>query len=188
MKAKGTNETVGGKIIDECSHGLTSGTPSSIAQGEGKSAHKERAKLFAPAQCYTTRSKNNSEAKPQTSEEGASCKRLVTLVLVLIALCVTNTGRLEAVPSPGQHEMSGTVQRVDRETITIVPAGASKPQVFAWDKNTKFFHNGVLTSAGALRSGAQVTIRCSHPIFGKPLLYRVVWQTSSNRYGGSNHK
>ena len=112
-------------------------------------------------------------------------KAVVTaaVVLALAAFWLSSAGRLDALPSAEQHEMSGIVQRVERETIAIVPAGASKAQVFAWDKNTKFFRNGVLTSAGALRSSVQVTIRCSHPIFGKPLLYRVVWQTSSNMRG-----
>ena len=108
----------------------------------------------------------------------------VTVALVVIVLCLSTTAQLDAVPSPEQHEMSGTVQRVDRETITIVPAGGSKPEVFAWNKDTKFVHNGAFTTVDALRAGTQVTIRCSHPIFGpKPLLYRVIWQTTSNKKG-----
>ena len=108
----------------------------------------------------------------------------VTVALVVIVVCLSSAGQLDAVPSPEQHEMSGTVQRVDRETITIVPAGEAKPEVFAWNKDTKFVRNGSFTTVEALHSGAQVQIRCSHPIFGsKPLLYRVAWQTSSNKKG-----
>jgi hypothetical protein len=47
-----------------------------------------------------------------------------------------------AVPSAMSHEMLGTVQRVDHNTITILTSGASKPTVFAWDsKDTRFFQN-----------------------------------------------
>jgi len=107
----------------------------------------------------------------------------VIVALVVTAFGLGSAGRLNAVPSPAQHEMSGTVQRVDRETIAIMPAGESKSEVFTWDKNTKFFRNGAFTTADGLRPGAQVTIRCSHPIFGSPRLYRVIWQTSSNLKG-----
>jgi hypothetical protein len=107
----------------------------------------------------------------------------MAVALVAIAFWLSSAGLLNAVPSPEQHEMSGTVQRVDRETITIVPAGESKPVEFEWNKDTKFLRNRAFTTADALRPGVQVTIRCSHPIFGKPLLYRVVWQTTSNMKG-----
>jgi len=107
----------------------------------------------------------------------------LTVAFMVAALWVGSAERLDAVPSPEQHEMSGTVQRVDPDTITIVPAGESKPVAFAWNKDTKFVRNGAFTTADALHSGTQVTIRCSHPIFGsKPLLYRVTWQrTASTR-------
>ena len=111
------------------------------------------------------------------------CFKPVSVTLAVIVLCLSNVWSLDAVPSAAQHEMSGTVQRVDRETIAIMPAGESKSEVFTWDKNTKFFRNGAFTTAGGLRPGAQVTIRCSHPIFGSPRLYRVIWQTSSNLKG-----
>lgn len=118
------------------------------------------------------------------SEGHASHKRPMTIALALIALCVTNGGRLDAIPSPEQHEMSGTVQRVERETITILIPGESKPVVFAWNKDTKFVRDGAFTTADALRLNTQVRIRCSHPIFGsKPLLYRVAWRSSPNVKG-----
>jgi hypothetical protein len=108
----------------------------------------------------------------------------VVVALVVIVISAGNVGRLDAVPSPEQHEMSGIVQRVDHETITILPAGYSKPEIFAWNKDTKFVRNGAFTTAEALRPGIQVNIRCSHPISGsKPLLYRVAWQTTSNTKG-----
>ncbi|SRR6266487_2763697 len=75
-------------------------------------------------------------------------------------------------------------EMLNHETITILPAGYSKPEIFAWNKDTKFVRNRAFTTAEALRPGIQVNIRCSHPIFGsKPLLYRVAWQTSSNTKG-----
>jgi hypothetical protein len=93
---------------------------------------------------------------------------------------MSSAGRLNA----QYHEMSGTVQRVDHEAITILPAGESKPEVFTWNKDTKFVHNGLMTTADALRPGVRVEIRCRHSILGsKSLLYRVAWQTSFNMKG-----
>jgi hypothetical protein len=121
---------------------------------------------------------------------GVANFKSLTVAFVAAAFWLGNVERLGAVPSPEQHEMSGTVQRVDRETITIVPAGESKPVVFTWNKDTKFVRNGAFTTADALHPGTQATIRCSHPIFGsKPLLYRVTWQgTSSTRKTGDKQK
>jgi hypothetical protein len=104
-------------------------------------------------------------------------KRRMIVVLALVAFSMSNPAKLDAVPSPEQHEMSGMVQRVDRETITIVLAGESKPAVFGWSKDTKFVRNSVFTTPDSLHPGTQVRTRCSHPIFGRPLLYRVAWQT-----------
>lgn len=103
----------------------------------------------------------------------------IRVAIAVVALWLVNPRQLGAIPSPEQHEMSGTVQRVDRETITIVIAGESKPVVFAWNKDTKFVRNGALIRADALKGSAHVQIRCSHPIFGSPLLYRVAWQTQA---------
>ena len=109
---------------------------------------------------------------------------MIWLAVALAAVCfgLTNPGHVDAVPSQMSHEMSGTVQRFDRQTITIVPTGASKPEVFAWNsKDTKFFRDGAPTTVDSLRAGTHVQIRCSHPIFGaKPLLYRVSWKTKSS--------
>jgi hypothetical protein len=87
--------------------------------------------------------------------------------------------RVDAVPSAMSHEMSGTVQRIDLKTITILPTGASKPVVFAWNsKETQFVRNGTPTTIDSLPIGTDVQIRCSHPILGSaPLLYRVSWRT-----------
>ncbi len=112
-------------------------------------------------------------------------KPVIAVALGVVGFGLSSPGRVEAVPSPQMHEMSGKVQRIDRETITIGAAGESKSIVFAWNtKETKFVRNGAFTTAEALHPGLQVSIRCSHPIFGpKPLLYRVAWQTSSNTKG-----
>jgi hypothetical protein len=67
----------------------------------------------------------------------------IAVALVAIAVWLNSVGQLDAVPSPEQHEMSGTVRGVDPDTITIVPAGESKPVVFGWNKDTKFVRNGV---------------------------------------------
>ena len=107
----------------------------------------------------------------------------MAVALVAIALSLANAGQLGAIPSPEQHEMSGTVQRVDQHTITILVTDESNPVVFTWDKDTKFVRDGAFTTADALRANTRAQIRCSHPIFGKPLLYRVSWQTSSTKKG-----
>ena len=109
----------------------------------------------------------------------------MAVALAAAYFSLSNSGRVDAVPSQMSHEMSGTVQRIDHQTITIVPTGASKPEVFAWNsKDTKFFRDGAPTTVDSLHAGTQVQIRCSHPIFGpKPVLYRVIWQTTSNKKG-----
>jgi hypothetical protein len=110
-------------------------------------------------------------------------RAMANTVIVAIVLLASGIPRIDAVPSQEQHEMSGTVQHVDRETITILPDGEPRPVVFRWDKETKFFRNGAFATADALHPDVHVTIHCSHPIFGKPLLYRVAWEASSNKKG-----
>jgi hypothetical protein len=106
----------------------------------------------------------------------------IRVALSALALSVLTPMRVAAVPSPQMHEMTGTVQRIDREKLTILPTSASKPTVFVWNtKETKFVRNDAFSSVDALRVGTHVVIRCSHPIFGKPLLYRVSWQTKTER-------
>jgi hypothetical protein len=109
---------------------------------------------------------------------------MIPLAVALAAVCfgLSNPGRVYAVPSQMSHEMSGTVQRIDRETIAILPTGTSKPETFAWNsKDTRFFRDGVPTTVDSLRADTQVQIRCSHPIFGpQPLLYRVSWKTKAS--------
>ena len=111
-------------------------------------------------------------------------RAMFQIAVALAAVCfgLSNPGRVDAVPSQMSHEMSGTVQRIDRQILMIVPTGASKPEAFAWNsKDTKFFRDGAPTTVDSLRVGTQVQIRCSHPIFGpKPLLYRVSWKTKTS--------
>jgi len=102
------------------------------------------------------------------------------LAVAIGFLVLGEPGRVVAVPSAMTHEMSGTVQRVDHNTITILTSGASKPVAFAWkSKDTQFFQNGRPSTVDSLPIGSQVQIRCSHPLVGAaPLLYRVSWQTA----------
>lgn len=97
------------------------------------------------------------------------------------ALWLATARHTHAIPSPEQHEMSGVVQRVDRDAITILPEHASKPVVFTSNKDTKFIRDSAPANPTMLHKGTAVTIRCSHPIFGKPLLYRVSWRSSGVR-------
>jgi hypothetical protein len=73
------------------------------------------------------------------------------LVITVALLALSDTGRVVAVPSAMSHEMSGTVQRINRKTITILRTGASKPVVFAWNsKETQFVRNGTPTTIESL--------------------------------------
>ena len=105
------------------------------------------------------------------------------VMLGVLSLGLGNPGRVDATPSQYRHNMSGTVQRMDRQTITILSTGTSKPQAFSWNaKETEFFRDGAPTTVESLRVGTYVQIRCSHPLFGSgPLLYRVSWQTGTSR-------
>lgn len=107
---------------------------------------------------------------------------LIAAALAAVGFGLSNLGRVDAVPSQMSHEMSGTVQRIDRETIAVLPTGTSKPETLAWNsKDTKFFRDGTPSTVDSLRAGTYVQIRCSHPIFGsKPLLYRVSWRTKTS--------
>jgi hypothetical protein len=102
----------------------------------------------------------------------------IAMTFATICLVLSDPTRLYAVPSQMSHEMAGTVQRIDRQTLTILVAGESKPTVFTWNtKETKFVRNSAFTTVEALRVGTHVTIRCSHPLFGPaPVLYQVSWQ------------
>jgi hypothetical protein len=112
-----------------------------------------------------------------------------TVALAVIAFWLSVAGQLDANNPSRRHEMSGTVQHVDRKTITILPRGESKAVVFDWDRDTRLVCNGVPTTIDALRSGTWVTIRCIHPFFGSPFLYRVSWETTAWRSKTSNkHK
>jgi hypothetical protein len=106
----------------------------------------------------------------------------IAVPLTVVCFGLGNPGRVYAVPSQMSHEMSGTVQRIDKQSLTILPTGGSKSEVFAWNsKDTKFFRDGAPTTVNLLRVGTYVQIRCSHPLIGSgPLLYRVSWQTRSS--------
>jgi hypothetical protein len=110
---------------------------------------------------------------------------ILAVALTFAAICfdLSHPTQFYAVPSQMSHEMSGTVQRIDRKTLTILVAGESKATVFTWNtKETKFVRDGAFTSVDALRAGTQVIIRCSHPLFGPaPVLYQVSWQTGAHK-------
>jgi hypothetical protein len=105
------------------------------------------------------------------------------VVLGVVCLALGRPGRIDAMPSLAGHEMSGTVQRIDGQTLWIVLTGSSKAESFIWNaKDTKFFRDGAPTTFEALRGGTYVRIHCSHPFFGPgPVLYRVSWQTGASR-------
>jgi hypothetical protein len=114
-----------------------------------------------------------------------SSTSLIAIAVALAAVCfgVSNPGHAYAVPSQMSHEMSGTVKRIDFQTLTIIPTGASKPEAFAWNsQDTKFFRDGAPATVDSLHAGTHVQIHCSHPFFGSlPLLYRVSWQTRPSK-------
>jgi hypothetical protein len=70
-------------------------------------------------------------------------------------------------PFAMNHEISGTIQRIDRKTVTNLLTGSSKPVGFACNsKETQFIHNGTRAGVDSLPIGASVQIRCCHPIVG----------------------
>jgi hypothetical protein len=109
--------------------------------------------------------------------------------IAIALLALSDAWPALAVPSAMSHEMSGTVQRIDRKSVTILQTGSSKPVVFAWNlKETQYFRNGAPATIDLLPIGAKVQIRCSHPIVGSmPLLYRVSWQTTASQHEGKTH-
>jgi hypothetical protein len=113
---------------------------------------------------------------------GSPSMMTIAAALGIVCFGLSNPGHVDAVPSQMSHEMSGTVQRIDRQMLWIVTTGASKPEAFAWSsKDTKFFRDGVPTTVESLRAGTYVQIRCSHPLIGSgSVLYRVSWQTGAS--------
>jgi hypothetical protein len=111
-------------------------------------------------------------------------RSMIPIAVALAGVCfgLSNPAHINAVPSQMSHEMSGTVQRIDRQSLTIVLTGASKPEIFGWNsKDTKFFRDGAPTTIDSLHAGTYVQIRCSHPLIGSgPVLYRVSWQTGTS--------
>ena len=107
--------------------------------------------------------------------------RRVSIVLAtLTATWVGEARPLDAMPSPMSREMTGTIQRIDDKTITILPDSEPKPLAFAWNwRRTEFLTNRVFTTVNSLRIGTHVQLRCSQPIFGPPFVYRIAWQTAS---------
>jgi hypothetical protein len=112
-----------------------------------------------------------------------------SLAIAIAFFVLGDVGLVAAVPSAMSHEMSGTVQRIDRKTVTIIPSGSSKPVVFAWNvKETQFVRNGTPAAIDSLPIGANVQIRCSHPIVGSvPLLYRLSWHTIADGKKSKSH-
>jgi len=105
----------------------------------------------------------------------------IAVVLAVVSTGLSYLGKVDAVPSQMTHEMSGTVQRIDRQRLTIILNGKSKSETFAWNsKDTKFFGDGAPSAIDSLHPGTYVQIRCSHPLLGsQPLLYRVSWHTAT---------
>ena len=103
---------------------------------------------------------------------------LATALAFLIASGLASS--IQALP-PMSREMSGVVQQITAKTLTLLPAGESKPIVFAWDaKRTNFIRDSDFTNAGALRVGTRVIVRYHSPIFGPPYVTRVFWQTDAS--------
>ena len=76
------------------------------------------------------------------------------------------------------REMSGTVQRMDRQTLILQPAGPTKPVTLAFDrKRTKFVRGNHFVSAEALRAGTAVQVRYRTPFFGERFATRVSWRS-----------
>ena len=111
------------------------------------------------------------------SATGRDRRTFLAITIMTVALGIGWTHLAEARSSLRRHEMSGTVKRIEREAITIISDGESKPRAFAWNsKETSFFRNAAPAAVDLLHVGTRVTIRCSHPFFGSPFLYRLSWQ------------
>lgn len=104
-----------------------------------------------------------------------------SILATALAFLITSglASSIQALP-PMSREMSGLVQQITAKTLTLLPAGESKPIVLAWDgKWTQFVRDGGFKSPGALRLGTRVSIRYQSPIFGPQYVTRVFWQTNA---------
>ncbi|HZS18717.1 MAG TPA: hypothetical protein VFA51_12385 [Candidatus Udaeobacter sp.] len=104
-------------------------------------------------------------------------RSILTTALAFLILTLGLAPSIQAMP-PMSREMSGVVQQITAKTLTLLPAGESKPIVFAWDaKWTQLVRDSDFTSPDALRVGTRVSIRYHSPIFGPQYVTRVFWQT-----------
>jgi hypothetical protein len=111
---------------------------------------------------------------------------MIPIAVAVAAACfgLGSPGRVDAVPYPGTSEISGTVQRIDSQTVTILVTGASRPEAFEWSsRDTHFSCDGAPTTVDSLRVGTYVQIDWSyHPLKGNrwPFAHRVFWDTSTS--------
>ena len=107
---------------------------------------------------------------------------MMTIAVALGVVCfgLSNPGHVDAVPSQMSHEMSGTVQRIDRQMLSVVPTGASKPEAFASNsKDTKFFCDGAPTTVESLRG--HLRANPWQPSFAR------LWASSLPRFLANGH-
>lgn len=106
------------------------------------------------------------------------CLSTVTFaVCLLFGFSFFAPSRVEA---GAYHAMSGIVQEITSTTITILPTGSSKPVMFEWNSRwTRFERDDRATTIESLRIGTRVRLRCSHPLFGPPFLFRVNWDSDA---------
>jgi hypothetical protein len=111
------------------------------------------------------------------------------MILIAVAVAAACFGRCTpfdgvpypGTPFPGTQEITGTVQRIDSQTVTILVKGASRPErSFEWDSIcTNFFSNGAPTTVDSLRVGIYVHLDFSYKsLNGRgPFAHRIFWDT-----------
>ena len=84
-------------------------------------------------------------------------------------------------PFPGTQEITGTVQRIDNQTVTILVKGVSKSErSFEWNSIcTNFFRDGAPTTVDSLHVGIYVHLDFSNKALngGGFFAHRIFWDT-----------
>ena len=125
----------------------------------------------------------NNNSTPKKKPMSISLRSRTTVCLGMAVTLLLSHSQLSAMPRLSR-EISGIVQAIDSETLTLLPDGKTELLLFAWEpKWTQFVRNREFASPNSLRPGTRVEVRYHSPFFGPRFVTRVFWQVAS-----FNHK
>ena len=79
--------------------------------------------------------------------------------------------------TPHAYEMQGVIQTLDcqKRILTLSSPEGRKPQKLIWKSDTLFIRDSIPASIKELKEGSKVTVYYHSPLFGKPIVSKIVW-------------